>query len=296
MRDPSAYAAHEQLVRDARARPELWRLLVGLVIVGIFYVVLNSVLFAIIGGFVPPDQAEGFLRGTSTLATLVLLLSFGFLTLGVAIAVRRMQRRSFRALLGPRRLALQQFWRVLTALVVLGLVLALLPPYGMGEPLSQNLSLSTWVLLLPLSLFAVLIQTSAEEILFRGYIQQTLAARFHSPLIWVGLPSVLFAAGHYAPGVTGDNALLITAWACAFGLLASDLTARSGTLGPAIALHFFNNTVALLFISLPDTLSGLALYLLPYDMSDTDLLRQWLFVEFAVLIVCWLTARLALRR
>jgi membrane protease YdiL (CAAX protease family) len=296
MREPVSYSAHEQLVADARARPEIWRLLVGLVIVGVLYVTLNSVLFALIGGLLSPDQAQGFLRGTSTLATLILLMSFGFLTLGVAVAARQMQRRSLRAILGQRSLFRLQFWKVTLALAVLGVVLTLAPPYGMGEPLTQNLALSTWLLLLPVSAIAVLIQTSAEEVLFRGYIQQSLAARFRSPVIWMGLPSVLFAAGHYAPGVTGDNALLVTIWAFVFGLLAADLTARSGTLGPAIALHFLNNTVALLFISMPDTLSGLALYLLPYEMTETGMLRQWLYVDFAVMIVCWLTARLALRR
>lgn len=281
---------------DARARPELWRLAAGLGIVLVLYVTLNAVLFAIIGQLLQPDQAQGLLHGTSTSAALILLLSFGFLTLGVAIAARQMQHRSLAAILGPRRLLLQQFWRVLRALVILGLVMAVLPPYGMGETLTQNLALSTWLLLLPVSVIAVLIQTSAEEVLFRGYIQQCLAARFRSPVIWMGVPSVLFAAGHYAPGVTGENALLVAIWACIFGMLAADLTARSGTLGPAIALHFLNNAVALLFISLPETLSGLALYLLPYDMTETGTLRQWLFVDFAVMTVSWLTARLALRR
>ncbi len=296
MRDPAAYSAHEQLVRDARARPELWRLVIGLVIILALYIALNSVLFAVVGGLVSPEQAQGLLRGTSPFATLVLLISFGFLTLGVAIAAWQLQRRPFASILGPYSLCLRQFWHVLRALVILALVMAALPPYGMGEPLIQNLALSKWLLLLPLSAIAVLIQTSAEEVLFRGYIQQSLAARFRSPIIWMGLPSVLFAAGHYAPGITGENALLVAAWSCVFGLLVADLTARSGTLGPAIALHFLNNTVALLFISLPETLSGLALYLLPYDMSETGLLRQWLFVDFAVMIVSWLTARLALRR
>ncbi|MDX1743992.1 MAG: type II CAAX endopeptidase family protein [Ruegeria sp.] len=296
MRDPNAYSAHEQLVRDARARPELWRLAVGLAIVVVLYVALNSILFAVIGGMVTPGQAQTLLRGTSSLATLVLLLSFGFLTLGVGLAAWQMQKRSLTGILGPRKLCLQQFWRVLKALVILGLVLMALPPYGMGEPLTQNLAFSKWLVLLPFSLFAVLIQTSAEEMLFRGYLQQSLAARFRSPVIWMGVPSVLFAAGHYAPGVSGENAALVAIWACIFGFLTADLTARAGTLGPAIAMHFLNNTVALVFISLPETLSGLALYLLPYDMSATGMLRQWLLVDFVVMIVSWLTARLALRR
>ncbi|WP_243470744.1 CPBP family intramembrane glutamic endopeptidase [Ruegeria denitrificans] len=268
----------------------------GLIIVLVLYVALNTVLFAIVGHLVQPEQAQGLLYGTSPMATLILLLSFGFLTLGVAIAVRQMQHRSLAAIMGPRNLFLHQFWQVLRALVILGVVMAALPPYGFGEDLTPNLALSTWLLLLPVSVIAVLIQTSAEEILFRGYIQQSLAARFRSPVIWMGLPSVLFAAGHYAPGVTGENALLVALWACIFGLLAADLTARSGTLGPAIALHFLNNAVALLFVSLPETLSGLALYLLPVDMAETGALRQWLIVDFAVMIISWLTARLALRR
>ncbi|WP_420583754.1 CPBP family intramembrane glutamic endopeptidase [Ruegeria sp.] len=296
MPDPAAYAPHEDLLRTARARPEFWRLLVGLVIVGAIYLLLNSVLFAVIGALASPEQAEGFLRGTSALATLVLLFSFVFMTLGVAIAVHQMQHRRLRSLFGARSPCLRQFRQVLIGLILLGAAMTVLPPYGFGAPLTQNLALTTWLLLLPISLFAVLIQTSAEEILFRGYLQQSLAARFRSPLIWIGVPSILFAAGHYAPVITGENAPMVAIWAFVFGVLAADLTARSGTLGPAIALHFFNNSSALLFISLPDTLSGLSLYLLPYDMADTQALRDWLFVDFAVMMICWLTARLALRR
>ena len=298
MRDerPGAYSAHDRLVAPARYRPELWRTVVGLALVGILVSALNLILFSAIAGIAPYDWTAVLFEGGTPLAMFILLGSFGFILLGVAVAVRLLQHRAFSSIIGARGQTLAQFWRVLCALMVLGLVVAALPPYEMGEPLQANLSLSIWLLLLPVSALAILIQTSAEEVLFRGYLQQSLAARFRSPVIWMGVPSILFAAGHYAPALAGDNALLVAAWSCAFGLLAADLTARAGTLGPAIALHFFNNAVALLFISLPDNLSGLALFLLPYDMSDTGMLRQWLLVDFAVMIVCWLTARLAIRR
>ncbi|NVO56270.1 CPBP family intramembrane metalloprotease [Rhodobacteraceae bacterium B1Z28] len=293
---PIAYSAHEQLVRTARARPELWRLLVGLVLIGLFITALNLVFIAVVAGLGPNDWAVEFLQGASPLAMLVLLSSFGFVTLGVAVVARQLHNRSLSSILGPYSQGLRQFWQVFRALLILGVLVAALPPYDMGAPLTQNMALSTWLFLLPFSAAAVLIQISSEEVLFRGYIQQSLAARFRSPVIWMGLPSVLFAAGHYAPAAAGDNALLIAAWSCLFGLLASDLTARAGTLGPAIALHFFNNVIALLLISLPGNLSGLALFLLPIDMADTEMLRPWLYVDFAVMLVCWLTARLAIRR
>lgn len=293
---PKAYDPHQVLLTEARKYPELWRLIVGLVIVAAVVFALNTVLFIMVGSIGSTGSTIDFLTGTSPAALLLVLGSFIFATLGVALAARLIQRRSLATVIGPQAVALRQFWRVLRAMVLLSLVILVLPPYDLGAPLIANLPLAQWLTLLPLSVVAVLIQTSAEEILFRGYLQQGLAARFRSPLIWMGLPSLLFAAGHYSPATAGDNAMLIAAWALAFGLLTADLTARSGTLGPAIALHFFNNFAALLIISLPDSLSGLALYHLPYEASDTDAIRPWLLVDFVLMIVGWLAARLALRR
>ncbi len=292
----SAYESHQRLIGDARRYPQIWRLLAGLAVIAVVVVVLNAALFAFVANISTPGSAAAFLTGSSPTALLVVLSSFVFATLGVMLGARLFQHRSLVSILGEQSLTIRQFWHVLRALVFLSAVIFVLPPYDLGAPLVANLAFTTWLLLLPLSAFAVLVQTSAEEILFRGYMQQSLAARFRSPLIWMGLPSILFAAGHYSPGTVGDNATLVAIWALAFGLFTADITARAGTLGPAIALHFFNNFAALLVISLPDSLSGLALYHLPYDASDADALRPWLLVDFALMIVAWLTARLVLRR
>ncbi|TMV06916.1 CPBP family intramembrane metalloprotease [Ruegeria sediminis] len=291
-----AYAAHERLVAPARARPEIWRLLAGLALLAVVVFGLNASLLALVAGLGSDVWVETFLSGSTPVAMLVLLGSFGFVILGVALAARQMQRRMLQSIVGPYRETLAQFWQVLRVLLVLGAVILALPPYDMGAPLKPNLAPLVWLAILPFSLMAILIQTSAEEILFRGYLQQCLAARFRSPVIWMGLPSVLFALGHYVPAQAGENAFLIALWSGTFGLLMADLTARAGTLGPAIALHFFNNLIALLFIALPGSLDGLALFLLPYEMSDTGHLRAWLVVDFALMLVAWLTARIALRR
>ena len=98
------------------------------------------------------------------------------------------------------------------------------------------------------------------------------------------------------PEEAGENALLLVIWAVMFGVLMADLTARAGTLAPAIAIHLVNNFIAIVIISLPDTLSGLSLYLSPFSMQDTAELRAWLPVDFAMMLVSWLAARLAIRR
>ena len=291
-----AYAFHELLVAPARPRPELWRLLAGLAAIMAVSFGLNALLFAVLVPAISPAWGATLPQGGTPGQMTVLLGGFAFVTLGVALVARWLHDRPALGILGPLPLALGQFWAVFRMLLLLCAALLLLPPYDMGLPLRPNLSPGHWIGLLPLSLALVLIQTSAEEILFRGYIQQSLAARFSSPLAWMVLPSALFALGHFAPAQAGDNAPLIMLWAGVFGLMMADLTARSGTLGPAIAVHFVNNIIALVIVGAPEGLNGLSLYILPYEMSDTGLMREWLAVDFAMMAVTWLAARLALRR
>ncbi len=295
----TAYAAHEILVAPARRCPELWRMVAGLMLAAVIALVLNRLAHGLLAALAPDlfsAGEAGVALGNSPASLLVLLGSFGFVIVGVMAAARLVQHRAPGGLIGPLPLALRQFWRVARALAGIGLLVLALPPYDLGVALRSNLAPGLWLALLPLSLLAVLIQTGAEELLFRGYLQQSLAARFRHPLIWMGTPALLFSLGHYVPAEAGDNALLIAVWAGLFALMTADLTARAGTLGPAIAVHLFNNVVALLLVALPDSLSGLALYTLPYGLSDTGALRDWLAVDVAMLAVSWLAARVVIGR
>lgn len=299
MRTPAAYQMHDDFVDPARKQAELWRFAAGMVLAAFAYIMLNQIFFQIVHGFISGDRGQ-FLRdvqrGSSPLAMYMLLFTFGFMSLSVGISAQLLHKRSFASLLGPLRACMQDFFSVTVVVVAVMMAVLILPPWNMGGPFVSNMPLSTWALLLAPSLVFVLIQTSAEEIVFRGYVQQQLAARFSSPLIWMVLPAALFALGHYLPDTAGDNALMIAVWAGTFGILMADLTARAGNLGPAIAVHFWNNVSAILIISLPGDLSGLALYLTPFGMDDTEALRAWLPVDFVMMIVLWLGARLAIRR
>jgi membrane protease YdiL (CAAX protease family) len=113
--------------------------------------------------------------------------------------------------------------------------------------------------------------------------------------VWMFVPAALFGIAHYLPDSAGSNAWTIVAWATMFGVLMADLTARSGTLGPAIAVHFVNNLSAMVLTSVPDDMSGLALYVLPFGLSDEAQMAAWLPVDFGFMLVSWLVARLAIR-
>ncbi|WP_242509437.1 CPBP family intramembrane glutamic endopeptidase [Rhodovulum imhoffii] len=85
-----------------------------------------------------------------------------------------------------------------------------------------------WLRVLPLALPAIPIQTGSEKLFFRSCLQQQLTARVRAPLIWLPVPSALFAIGHYVPEDAGENAPAMVLWAGAFGLAAADLAARTG--------------------------------------------------------------------
>ena len=292
------YIPHEILVGPARARAELWRVFAGCGLIFATAMLLSSLASFVLWFVVQPEAQEigDIALGQTPLSLLFLLGGFIFLTLGTAVTARLLHDRSLLSILGAPHALVRDFWAVFRALVVLGIVVAVLPPYDLGVPLTPNLPVGSWLLLLPLSLAALLIQTSAEEIVFRGYLQQQLAARFSSPLVWMCVPAALFAFGHYLPAQAGNNAIFVAAWAGLFGLLMADLTARAGNLGPAIAVHFANNLSAIVFISLPDSLSGLSLYTIDISLSDTEALYTWLPIDFGMMILMWLTARLVIRR
>ena len=292
-----SYKPHESLVAPAREKSDILRLIVGLVTIALLYVVMlmlgRSLASAIMGD--AWVQTAAMTPGLTTpTQMLTILASFGFMIGAVCLAVILLHHRHPVTILGGWRPSGAQFLRSMRGLIP---YLALIGAFTFfAEDLQSNLSFSRWLSLLPLTLFFLLIQVSAEELLFRGYLQSQLAARGLHKSIWILLPSVLFGLLHYDPTVMGEAAPWIVIWTIGFGILAADLTARSGTLGPAIAFHFAVNFMAVTLIGFGDYLGGLTLYIYPFSVTETERLMSYLPVDAIGMLLAYLSVRLALRR
>lgn len=299
MKFPTAYAAHDSLAAPARTHPEGWRFALGMVVMLVAGYGILSTYWAFVqtvAGGQAPAVLQDAEQGASPIGMILLLIGFGSMAAGLALSTQHVHKRDFSGLFGPADLAWSQFKRVM--LFVTGIsvfVVALLSPFSTHE-LQPHLPLAKWLTLLPLSLLAIGIQVTTEEVVFRGYLQQHLSVLNRDPRIWIGIPVALFALAHYSPAAAGPNAVPLALWSGAFGLMMADLTARSGTLGPAIAVHFVNNAYAMVCISYQGELSGLALFTLPVTLHDSEPVRAALPVDLLMLLISWLTARLALRR
>lgn len=291
----SAYDPHDILAKEAYPHSGLLRLFSGVVLLFVGTIAFQVALVSMMERAGYGALLQDSITGATSEGTLVALMTFIIPLLVLWVVLRGLHNRAISGVLGPKSFAFRDFFRVMVAVVVLAGVLLVLPaPEGM-RPVNQ-LPFSTWLMWLPLALPALLLQVSCEEFIFRGYMQSQLAARFTNPAIWIFVPSFLFGLAHYAPGIYGDNAIFVAAWAFLFGLAAADITARSGSLGPAIAMHFVNNIIGILIIGTPGHLSGLALSVLPFGPDNTELVRQSLMIELPSLLCIWLAARVAIRR
>ncbi|WP_010138630.1 CPBP family intramembrane glutamic endopeptidase [Oceanicola sp. S124] len=265
----------------------LWRTSAGLCIFIVLYGLLISLWFmtatSLIAGLLPGPAA----------ATVLMLFSFASALLALELVLRALHGRGLIALTGPGALFWPQLLRVALHALPVVVVLSLLPLPDALTPV-RHLDLAPWLALLPLALAGVAVQIAAEEFLFRGYLQSRLQARFRHPVLWLGLPALFFGLLHFDPA-GGDNAPWFVLYATLFGLVTGDLTARSGSLGPAMALHFLNNCIALTVTSFPDGLGGLSLWHLPVRPDDPAL-QAVIPLELGATLVLWLAARVAIRR
>ena len=210
------------------------------------------------------------------------LLSFAGLILGAAAAARFLQHRSPLSLIGPRGFRAREFGLGVAVVLALG-ALSALPVLALAPPVRQT-DLGGWAAWLPLALPAVLVQTAAEELAFRGYLMQGLAARFRSRLVWWLAPALLFGLLHWNPARKRWPAVLAAA---AIGLILADVTARTGNLSAAIGLHFANNVVALLVVAMPSPLAGLSLFVAGVDPADAATVRLLLLSDLAVTLIAY---------
>lgn len=287
-----SYSPHLRFIAPAQEKSELWRTITGLILSITIYTVGMAVFGPV---FISPSA--NFTETNSPLFTLLILFSFSFMILGPVVTVTWLHKRSANTLFGDRAQGVWCFWRAVKAVFYLQIALiaaSVLGPEGENNVVG-NLPFYSWILFLPLSLTGLLIQTSAEEILFRGYLQQQLAARFSSPLMWMIIPALLFSVGHYDP-VNGRNAWIIVIWAALFSIAASDLVARTGNLGAAIGLHFANNLLGVLIVSYPGVLGGLSLFMLTSNPSEIEPTSVEMLLEFGTLGLSWLAIRVAVRR
>lgn len=266
-------------------RTALWRVPFCLVAVVAGQILATIVIFGLYDGF--SRQAIAATAGPLTPDRVILfLLTFIGPILFLLLSVRLLHGLGPRDLLGPaRRFPAGQ------ALAGFGIV-AVVAGCGVGismlvEPLVPNLPFGRWVLFAAPALGVLVIQVLAEELVFRGYLQGRLAARFSLPAVWLLVPAALFGVLHWQPSTFGANAWIVVLAASLMGLITGHVTARTGSIAAAFGLHLANNVTGLLVVATPGELASLSLWLHPIDLSNIPEARAALLGNVATIAVAY---------
>lgn len=281
-------------VAPAQMRRGAWRVVGGIIVTILCWVLWTLVvltaqaLYDILVQKLPPDQAlehsQDVLAGGSPGSLIAILSSFLGVWLGVWLSLKLFHKRPFGTLFSPeRRILWRDFWAgfgLAAAFSALSMAAALIL---VGAPARSDLGVETWALWVIPVVVAVFFQATAEELLFRGYLLQQFAAWSRNPIVWAGLPSLIFGSLHINPGLPLETNLQVVAITFLVGVIAAALVWRTGSLAAAMGLHVGVNCQALTLVGAEDAhLAGARLWL--YAAEDAPMLYAIDMVSVVLLL------------
>lgn len=186
---------------------------------------------------------------------LALNLSFVALLVGLFIAVRLIHQRPLKSLVTPHA---QINWRRIAqgfaAWWILALLLSLAEFLFRPAAFQFALDLARFAPFALLILIVTPLQTTAEELLFRGYLMQSVGLVTRRTIIVLGMPSALFLIGHLANPEVAADFWLLALYYFAFGAWLALITLKDNSLELALGVHAANNLFAALLFNYANSL------------------------------------------
>lgn len=165
-----------------------------------------------------------------------------FYILAIVFVIRFLHKRSFISLITSGK---SIYWRpiLMGFALYFGLMFALsfLPSY-LTDPgsISLNHDLGMFLIFIPFLLILVPLQTTSEELFFRGYLLQGTGFLTRNFLILAVLNGILFMIPHLGNPEMATSPLAAVDWLL-FGFIMAYITMKSGALELALGGHAANN-------------------------------------------------------
>ena len=281
------------------ARPKLWRWILGTVIILFSWLIIGGLLTILVAEIfnldlavltAVDDEGRALLRSYAAWqAASAVLISFIPLLLAPILLHRFLLRgkvkelftRSGRSFAGEVRIG---------ALVMLGLIFASSIPDFIfnNSDYKWSFDLEKFLPYLVIALLLIPMQTTAEEVFYRGWIQQRLEKGARSIWLVSTIGGLLFALPHLAnPEVSGNIALPIIGYGST-GFMLTWVTMRDKSMGLAVGAHAANNLSAgLLVSSIDSALPSASLYVTPEVSWGPAAVVSVLFIPLFI----WLTGK-----
>lgn len=244
------------IVQAFKPGNEFWKYLVGSVIViaasfvGQLPLVFAVAIKGISTGNIPTDEAQLLRFLDLNLTLFLLLLSFAFALLGLVIVVKKMHNQKFKEIVTSRT---KTDWkRVFFAFGVWGVFSAgmvLLTYYTEPDKYILQFNPTQFAILAIIAVLMIPIQTSVEELVFRGYLMQgfgLLAKNRWFPLV---MTSVIFGVMHIVNPEIKQMGYIALVYYIGTGLALGIMTLMDEGTELALGFHAANNLTAALLVT-----------------------------------------------
>ena len=225
-----------------------WRYALGAITIAFFWLVLGYVPYLLLVGAGLSDQL---------LEYLAVNFSIFMMLVGLALTVKLIHRRPLLSLATPEtRVDWRRVWRSALVWTVIAAVIVVIEHLLYPDRYYLSFDPGRFLIFLAVVLVLTPIQTTTEELVFRGYAMQGLGLLTRRPALIAVASSLVFTVPHLLnPEVHEHGVLIMAANYFVIGMLLATITLRDGRLEFAIGVHAVNNV----FLALVANYEGSAL-------------------------------------
>ena len=232
------------------------------------------------------DPMDIFKTIPSNLRLFLLLLSFAFVLPGIWLIVKKLHDLPIMSILSSRKKI--DLERVLYSFMLWGTVVSafVFLEYSLNpENYVFNFKVKEFLILAVIAILFIPIQTSVEEIVFRGYLMQGFGHWLNSRFMALFLTSTVFGSLHLAnPEITALGYEFVILY-ITVGFVLGIMTLMDDGLELALGFHAANNLIAALLVTADWTVFQTESILI--DISEPSLgITDWItpFIVFPILL------------
>ena len=241
-----------------------WRYIAGICLMLFIWLGIGSVVtaifivfFAILGNLNLQDLAGSMadLTGLGMIPYyLTLSASFVIFFLGIWLTVVLVHRRPLRTLVtGAPRINWRRIWLGGGIWVLLAVAASLIEFIFWPQTFTFQFDWRSFVPFFLLEIILTPIQTTSEELFFRGYLVQAGSLISRNAIFLSLMSGILFTLPHLANPEVAAGKLLVTLNYFVLGVFLAWISLKDGTLELALGVHAGNNLFVALGITFPDS-------------------------------------------
>jgi uncharacterized protein len=230
----------------ARGKNSWWRYLLSIFLILFAWQVIGAIPYAILI----------LLQLSSQPLISFIGISFSFICLMASLLffVRFVHKRNPISLItGEIRVSFKKMWLAAGMWTIIVVITTIVD--SLVHPGSYEFTFK-WAEWVPFSLAAIIltpIQTSAEELLFRGYFLQGLGLITKRKWVLVIISGLIFAVPHFLNPEMKNGFVLMALFYFSFGAILTMVTLKSNRLEYALGIHAANNLMTVLLANYKDS-------------------------------------------